>query len=365
MSWTVLGFLVAGLALLVGGGELLVRGASRLAAVFGIAPLVIGLTVVAYGTSAPELAVSLQAGLAGNADLAMANVVGSNILNILLILGACAALAPLTVAVQLIRIEVPLLVLVSFLVLGLGLDGRLGRIDGALLALGVVSYTVWTIRRSRKETALAEQEFAAEFGPQKLTRERSVGYVFLQVGTVAVGLALLILGSRWLVDSAIALAQALGVSEVVIGLTIVAAGTSLPEVVTSIIATVRGERDIAIGNVIGSCLFNLLSILGTAALLTPGGLTVAPSMLRFDIPVMIAVAVACLPIFFKGTIARWEGWLFLAMYVAYTLYLVLDATQHDALEPFSAAMLWFVLPLVGVTLAVIGWRARNHRTPAT
>ena len=150
----------------------------------------------------------------------------------------------------------------------------------------------------------------------------------------------------------------MGVDEVVIGLTVVAAGTSLPEVAASVIATIRGERDIAIGNVIGSNLFNLLGILGIAAVIGPEGLLVAPALRALDLPVMVAVAVACLPLFFTGfTIARWEGGLFFALYVAYTAYLVLASTQHAALPAFSATMLEFVLPLTGVTLAVVGWRA--------
>jgi cation:H+ antiporter len=182
--------------------------------------------------------------------------------------------------------------------------------------------------------------------------------IALQLGYVVGGLVVLVIGARWLVDAAVSIAGALGVSDVVIGLTIVAAGTSLPEVVTSIIATLRKERDIAIGNVVGSNIFNILGILGISALVTPGGLEVAPSIVNFDLPVMIAVALACLPIFFTGfSIARWEGGLFLGYYVAYTAYLVLAATQHDALPAFSNAMLLAVLPLTAVTLVVLGAKA--------
>jgi len=180
----------------------------------------------------------------------------------------------------------------------------------------------------------------------------------VNVALVAAGLVLLVLGSRWLVNGAVAFAQAFGVSELVIGLTIVAAGTSLPEVATSILATIRGERDIAVGNVVGSNIFNILAVLGLSGLVAPAGLPVSGALVTFDVPVMIAVAVACLPIFASGaTIARWEGALFLFFYVAYTSYLVLAAQQHDALPAFSAAMRVFVLPLTAVTLAVVGWRA--------
>jgi cation:H+ antiporter len=182
------------------------------------------------------------------------------------------------------------------------------------------------------------------------------------IGLVAVGLLGLALGARWFVDGAVALARTLGVSDLVIGLTIVAAGTSMPEVATSIVATVRGERDIAIGNVVGSNIYNLLAILGISSLVTPGGLSVAPSLLAFDLPVMVAVAVACLPIFLTGwSIARLEAAVFLALYAAYTAYLVLKAQEHDALPAFSAVMLEFVIPLValGVGVSVV----RHFRRP--
>jgi cation:H+ antiporter len=358
MELMTIGMLVAGLVLLVVGGELLVRGASSLAAIAGISPLVIGLTVVAFGTSSPELAVSLQAGLSGNSDIAVGNVVGSNIFNVLFILGACALIAPLIVSVQLVRREVPIMIGTSLLAGALALDGTIGVLDGLLLFAGIVGYTTWSIIQSRKETAAAKAEYAAEYGDEKLAPKKSGGQVLIQLGYVLGGLVVLVIGARWLVDSAISIASALGVSDVIIGLTIVAAGTSLPEVVTSIIATLKKERDIAIGNVVGSNIFNLMGILGIAAIFTPGGLNVAPSIINFDLPVMIAVALACLPIFFTGmSIARWEGGLFFFYYVAYTAYLVLAATQHDALPAFSSAMLLAVLPLTAVTLVVLGVRA--------
>jgi cation:H+ antiporter len=171
-----------------------------------------------------------------------------------------------------------------------------------------------------------------------------------------------VLGATWLVDSAVAFAKHLGVSELVIGLTIIAAGTSLPEVATSIIAAIRGQRDIAVGNVVGSNIFNILGVLGVSAVAAPTGLAVAPALPAFDLPIMISVAVACLPIFFTGQlIARWEGALFLALYVAYTVYLILAAQAHDALEPFSALMLYTVLPLIALTLALVSWREWRAR----
>ena len=358
MDPTVLGLFVLGLVLLVAGAELLVRGAARLAARFGISPLVIGLTVVAFGTSAPEMAVSVQASLAGQADIAVGNIVGSNIFNVLFILGVSALIVPLVVSQQLVRLDVPLMIGVSVLLLVMALDGRISRLDGLLLFAGIVAYTVFAIRQGRRESPAVQAGYAQEF--------RSGGSPWLerlpvQIAFIVGGLALLVLGAHWLVGGAVAIARLFGVSELVIGLTIVAAGTSLPELATSVVAALRGERDIAVGNIVGSNIFNILAIAGIVAVVAPGGLglEVAPALLRFDIPVMIAVALACLPIFASGhLIARWEGVLFLGYYAAYVLYLILAAAQHDALPAFSAAMFGFVLPLTVVTLIMLLVRHR-------
>ena len=356
MDPTVLGLFILGLVLLVVGAELLVRGASRLARRFGISPLVIGLTVVAFGTSAPELAVSVQAGFAGQADIALGNVVGSNIFNVLLILGLSALIVPLVVSQQLVQLEVPLMIGVSVLLLIMALDGRIGGFDGLLLFVGILAYTVFALRQSRKESDAVRAEYTQEYG----TDQNSVlGRLPLQIACIVAGLALLVLGAHWLVGGAVVMARLFGVSELIIGLTIVAAGTSLPELATSVVAALRGERDIAVGNVVGSNLFNILAITGIASMVTPGGLEVAPALLRFDLPVMIAVALACLPIFATGhLITRWDGALFLGYYTAYVLYLVLTATRHAVLPAYSAAMLGFVLPLTAVTLIVLLMRHR-------
>lgn len=348
-------FFVAGLVLLIVGAEALVRGASRLAAAVGVSPLVVGLTVVAFGTSSPELAVSVKAAFSGQANIAVGNVVGSNIFNVLFILGLSALIAPLVVAQQLVRLDVPLLIGVSVLMLLLGLDGRFGRVDGLLLFGGVVAYTLFLVRQSRRENQSVQQEYAAEFGATGAPR---VPGWLVNVALVGAGLAMLVVGSRWLVDGAVTVARYLGVSDLVIGLTIIAAGTSLPEVVTSVVASLRGERDIAVGNVVGSNLFNILAVLGLSSLVAPSGIEVSAAALRFDIPVMIAVAIACLPVFFTdGMISRWEGAVLLAYYVAYTVFLILGATRHAALPVLSAAMLYFVLPLTVLTLAVVVVRA--------
>lgn len=358
MTLTIVVFLLLGLVLLVAGAELLVRGASRLALRFGISPLVIGLTVVAFGTSAPELAVSVQSGLAGQSGIAVGNIVGSNIFNVLMVLGLSALITPLLVSQQLVRVDVPLMIGASMLLWIMALDGRIGLFDGLLLTAGIIAYTLFAIRQSRKESAAVLAEYAQELGESGGTW---MGRLPVQVALIIGGLALLVLGAYWLVDSAVAIARALGVSEVIIGLTIVAAGTSLPELATSVVAAIRGERDIAVGNVIGSCIFNLLAIAGIAALVAPGGLTVATSLLHFDIPVMFVVALACLPIFAAGhLVARWEGALFLVYYLAYVLYLVLAATQHAALPLFSTAMLGFALPLTVITLVVLLVRYRTQ-----
>ena len=355
-------FFALGGALLVAGAELVVRGASRLAVAAGISPLVVGLTVVAFGTSAPELAVTMGAALTGEADVALGNVVGSNIGNVLLILGLSAAVAPLAVSQQLVRLDVPLMVGASLLTLLLAMDGSVGRVDGLLLLACIVVYTVFLIRQSRREGVAVHAEYSQALADE--TPSRRSPWV-RDTASIVLGLVLLVVGARWLVAEAVAAAAAFGVSELVIGLTIVAMGTSLPELATSVLAAVRGQRDIAVGNVVGSNLFNLLAVLGLGSVTAPGGVPVARAALRFDLPVMIAVAVACLPIFFTGhRISRWEGWLFLAYYGAYIAYLVLASAAHDALPALSAALAWFALPLTGATLAVLAVRAARSKAGA-
>lgn len=346
--------LAAGLVLLVVGAEALVRGASRIAAALGITPLVIGLTVVAFGTSSPELAVSVMAGLNGQPALALGNVVGSNIFNVLFILGLSSLIVPLVVAQQLIRLDVPLMIGASLIAWAFARDGMIRPWEGlVLLAIGI-AYTVFIVRASRRETSRE----ANEVRPPAGKRWHSILYVLI-------GLALLMIGSRWLVNGAVVIATRLGVSDLVVGLTIVAAGTSLPELATSVIASIRGERDIAVGNVVGSNIFNLLFILGIAAL-SGGGIPVDASAIRFDIPVMVAVAVACLPIFFTGQrLDRWEGLVFFFYYCAYTAYIVLAGMRHASLEALSTAMLWFVMPLTLLTLAVVAARELRSSRPST
>lgn len=339
---------ILGLIFLIAGAESLVRGASRLAAALGISPLIVGLTVVAFGTSSPELAVSIKSALAGQAGIALGNVVGSNIFNVLFILGLSAVIVPLRVHLQLVRVDVPLMILLSVVVLLLSLDSIISFSNGLLLVVGLFLYIIHLYFQNRRN-------IPEEIVPNdEITPNLSSKTWLINSLLVVAGLALLILGSRWLVNSAVTFAQFLGVSELIIGLTIVAAGTSLPEVVTSVIAAIKGERDIAVGNIIGSNIFNIVAVLGIAGMVAPAGIEVSDAVIGFDIPVMIVIAFACLPLFFTGgEISRWEGAVLFAYYIAYTAYLILASSQHDALPVFSSVMLYFALPLTLITIVVL------------
>lgn len=309
--------------------------------------------MVAFGTSSPELAVSVKSALSDQANIALGNVIGSNIFNILFILGISALIVPLVVAQQLIRLDVPIMIALSLLVFLLSLDGNLNLGDGILLLTGLFVY-IWFVLTSSRNQSRDQTSTTINTIEQK---EKSKTALIKNTLFILLGLTLLVLGSSWLIESAVVFANYLGISELVIGLTVVAAGTSLPEVVTSIIAALRGEKDIAVGNVVGSNLFNIMGVLGIASVAAPLGIHVAPAILYFDIPIMIAVALACLPIFFtQGEISRKEGILLLGYYIAYTTYLVLAASHHDALPYFNQAMLLFVIPITCFTLALITYR---------
>ena len=360
MSILTISFLVVGFVLLVGGAEVLIKGASKLAATIGVSPLVIGLTVVAFGTSAPELAVSLQASLQGQADISLGNVVGSNICNVLLILGASAIISPLVVAQQLVRLDVPIMIGVSALMVMFGLDGQINRSDGVILFIGGLVYTIFLLYQSRKEQEPGIEEEYAKFGERSL----SVRETSLNVAMFAGGSVMLVAGSQMLVNSAVAIAEFLGASPLIISLTIIAFGTSLPELATSVMASLRGERDIAVGNVIGSNIFNILVVLGLTSAVSTTGITVSDAAMRLDIPVMMAVAIMCLPIFFTGNeVSRREGILLLAYYVLYIGYLVANATTY---APWSGLIGIVVIPLTVLMLVRLGWRTwetmRGKRT---
>lgn len=329
-------FLVAGFVVLVLGADWLVRGASRLATAVGISPLVVGLTVVAFGTSAPELAVSVMSAFNGQADIALGNVVGSNICNVLLILGISAIIIPLTVHRQLVRLDIPVMVGASLLMWAMALDGSIGRLDGMVLALLVVGYTIYLIRRSRREETAVREEYEKEYGAP--TDEKpSAAMIFKMLGLIVAGIVGLVLGSKWLVDSATFIALEFGISELIIGLTIIAFGTSLPEVATSIMAALKGERDIAVGNIVGSNTFNILTVLGIASVVSPAGISVPAEALRFDIPFMVMIALVCWPMLADGLkVSRINGIFLISFYGAYLAYLFFLSTNRlFCREPFG------------------------------
>ncbi|MGB3517158.1 MAG: calcium/sodium antiporter [Elainellaceae cyanobacterium] len=362
MDSTVILLFIVGCALLIAGAEMLVNHASFLALAFGISPLVIGLTIVAYGTSAPELVVSVQSSYSGQGDLAVGNLVGSNIANVLLILGVSSVVTPLVVSRKIIRLEVPLLIGISIATMAMAWNGSIGRLEGSILFLGALLYTGFIIYQSRREESEDARIAALDLDvPPAIALERPrTGQIVIRLVWIVVSFAMLVVGSRSLVYSASTIARSLGFSELIIGLTIVAVGTSLPELATSVMASIKGEKDIAIGNVIGSNIFNILFVMGVCSMIAPEGLPIALPALRFDIPVMVAVAIACLPIFFTGGIVdRWEGLLFLGYYLAYTSYLVFNATQHDSIELFSTLVLALVALLTLV--ALMDWIMRMLR----
>ncbi len=349
--------------LLVVGGEVLVRGASRLARLLGLSPLVVGLTVVSFATSTPELAVTVRASLAGSPGLAVGNVVGSNIANILLIVGVAGLILPLAVQLPVVRRDVPVMIGLSGLLWVMSLDGAVSRLDGLVLAALLIAYLAWAVLRSREpRPAGAADESAASRAP------RGGRAALVPAGLVILGVALLAVGAQLLVTAATDIALTLGLSELVVGLTVVAIGTSLPELATSVVAAIRGDVAMAVGNAVGSCIVNIGAVMGISALLSPGGVPVDAGAARFDLPVMVAVAVALLPIAFTGfVIRRWEAGLFVAYYAVYVVYLLLTSAEHDALGPFSTVLLLFVLPLTGLTLVLLATyeiglrRGRGHR----
>jgi cation:H+ antiporter len=303
--------LVLGFVLLIAGGESLVRGASSLARTLGMSPLVVGLTVVSFTTSAPELAVGVGAVFDGYPGLAVGNVVGSNIANILLVLGAAALAAPLAVNSQVVRTDIPVMIVLSAGMLLLALDGTFSRFDGGVLFAALLVYVTVTVVVSRRRVFAGTAPLPAPEdvgqGPERARGPRALR-ILVDLGLVVLGAALLVAGARLLVDAASQIAAQLGVSDLVIGLTVVAVGTSLPELVTCVVAVVKGQRDLALGNVVGSNVFNIGAVLGLSAVVAPDGIEVAASALRFDIPIMFAVTLILLPIALtRLAVARWEG----------------------------------------------------------
>lgn len=340
------------------GAELSVRAAVRLAASLKIRPLIIGLTVIALGSSAPQMAVSLQAAFSAKPDIAVGSVVGSNIFNVLVTLGFSALIIPLRVARQLVRVDIPLMIGASLLVFGLSYNGELSALDGSILLVALLIYLLILLRQSAHGNRhhYLQQNVSTEAKPPRTPWLSSLM-------VVVCGLLLLAAGGHLLVAASVVIAQNLGLSERIIGLTVIAVSTSLPVLATSLIAALRGERDIAVGNVIGSNLFNLLGVLGLTALIAPGPLSVSPNALDFDMPVMLAVAALCLPVFYSGyRVTRAEGLLLLTLYLAYGLHIISFTTGMPLADTLEKLMIHFVLPLLATLLAfstVRAWR-RQH-----
>jgi cation:H+ antiporter len=307
-------YIIGSLIVLYFGANSLVKGAASLAERMGVSALVVGLTVVAFGTSTPELIVSVQAAQDGFGGISIGNVIGSNIANIGLILGISSLIFPLKAHMQLIRFDTPFMIIAALLFLVFFLDNRIGRIEGAIFTVSIVGYTIFNIIKSKQEhQKKVLQEF--EDSIPKVTRHWALDALF-----IIVGLAALIIGSEFLVKNSVNLARLIGLSEAVIGLTIVAVGTSTPELATSIVAALKKQPDIAIGNIVGSNIFNILGILGVASLIKPIS---TPDIDLTDMFVMIGMSVMLLPFIKTGfTLRRWEGALLLAIYIGYVIYLL-------------------------------------------
>ena len=325
--WSDAGWFLLGLAALVLGAEVMVRGGAEVAARLGISPIVVGLTVVSIGTSLPELAVGVVAAREGSGALAVGNIAGTNVVNLLLILGLSALILPLTMATRTLRFELPVMAGAAVLMLVLALDGTLSRADGIILVTGAVVYTVALIRMTRRESREVVDEYDDAYAPDEPGEHGAVAVrtrpTARYVAMMLAGIAVVVIGADWLVDGAVGMARNFGVSDALIGLTVVAIGTSAPELVTTVVSTLRGNRDIAIGNLLGSSIYNILLILGATCLVASGGLVLPASLVRVDIPIMVAVALACIPIFVTGRrVSRGEGGAMVAAYVAYLTFLL-------------------------------------------
>ncbi len=337
------------------GAELSVRAAVALAALLKTRPMFLGLTVVALGSSAPQMAVGLQAALTDSTDIAVGSVIGSNIFNMLVTLGLSALIIPLRVARQLVRVDLPLMIGATMLVAALAWDGELTAMDGAALLLGLAGYLAVVLRQFAHGTR--------HIGITDAAPPRKVWPILGRLTLMACGLTLLIVGSHLLVGAAVVIAQDLGLSERVIGLTVIAVATSVPALMTSLVAALRGERDIAVGNIIGSNLFNLLGVLGLTSMIASGPLSISPNALDFDLPVMLGVAALCLPLFYSGyRITRLEGLLLLGLYAVYGLHIVSFTTGMPLADRLERLMTHYALPVLGVCVLVSTVRAwrRQH-----
>lgn len=319
--------LLAGLLLVVLGAELVLKSATHIANMLNVNPIVIGLTLVSVGTSLPEMAIGITAASEGKGTLAVGNVVGANIMMLLLVLGLSAAIRPLPIQPYSLRLEVPAMIGAALALIVSSLDGVLTRTEGALLVAAALVYSALIVRSSRRgRRPMAGElldEYAQPLPPLAERRKRLV----LHGALLALGIALTIPGADWLVAGASALAARFGVSDAVIGLTIVALGTSTPELVTTVVGTLRGDRDVAIGNLLGSGVYNILAILGTVMLVSPQPIDVSRELLLIDLPIAAAVALVCWPVFRSGhVISRAEGLVFVGAYLLYLAVLVLTRT---------------------------------------
>lgn len=320
-----IGWLALGLLALIAGAELITRGGVQVATRVGVPPIIIGLTIVALGTSTPELAVGIEAARRGSGSLAIANIAGTNIVNILLILGLSALLRPLALTMQTLRFDLPVMTLVAVALVVLALDGSLTRAEGIVMMVAALIYTVAIVRLTRRESFMTKIEFAREFRASR--RLSPIHEVLLNLAALIVGIAVVVIGSDWLVDGGVALARTMGISDAVIGLTIVAIGTSAPELVTTVIGTLRNDRDIAIGNLLGSSIYNILVILGLTCIVSPEALPVERHLALIDIPLMALVAIVCVPVFLSARrVSRLEGGMFVGAYVVYLTYLIVART---------------------------------------
>lgn len=319
--WVDAGWFVIGLAALVLGAEVMVRGGAEVAARLGISPIVIGLTVVSIGTSLPELAVGVVAAQEGSGALAVGNIAGTNVVNLLLILGLSALILPLAMATRTLRFELPVMAGAAVLMLVLSLDGKLSRVDGIILVGCAIAYTVAVVRMTRRESRVVAGEYTETYAPTEVATTTRPTWVHVLM--MVAGIAVVVVGADWLVDGAVGMARGFGVSDALIGLTVVAIGTSAPELVTTVVSTVRGNRDIAVGNLLGSSIYNILLILGLTCVVAGDGLLLPASLVRIDIPIMVAVALACVPIFVTGRrVSRGEGGAMVAIYLAYLTFLL-------------------------------------------
>lgn len=319
-------FCTVGLAFLVSGAELVVGSGSQLAGRFKISPVVIGATIVALGTSAPELAVGIDAVFSGNGNLAVGNIAGTNVVNILLILGVSATMLPLSLRTETLWLDLPMMVVASLMFLFMVSDGELTRNDGIILFLSSLAYTAAVIHSARRESRLVRARFENELeAVTPLTAHDGSSRRDLVV--LVIGIGIIVLGADLLVRGAVDLARLWQVSETFIGLTIIAIGTSSPELVTTVLSTLRNKREIAIGNLLGSSVYNILAILGLTLAIPGRDVQVAEAMITVDVPVMTAVALLCVPVFYSGRqVSRMEGIFFIALYLTYLSYLIFMRT---------------------------------------